>query len=387
MLDVRLNYLNPTRSLLLNALTQFGEVHVFGPGYVNEQELSVGLTDFVKRNGPFGVLLATEHIANPSDFTKKSDVEVYRRNYSFQFPQSHLSYVNQIRRELVDVSIPRVASLMETDVYRISNAALSVLNRDFDLLISPFGPQFVRPMFQMPNLSREHFAQSCNDNWFDFVSSNPHKVVPIPHFVADSECSRRPFNERPHLLSVPGTPYYARQVASASARSRGVSVAPSAVSLATKSLTRLGRPLGYRLQSGILSARQRRFRAEIRSSRFSFTCGSALGQPLRKFFEIPGNATVLLCEPFVGMEELGFVDGVNYFSVEPSEAWRLATSLDRSKSQWQCASDSGAELIASSHSVDARARQIRQVLVALLERRLAGALWRDGVFEVVSRRN
>ena len=57
--------------------------------------------------------------------------------------------------------------------------------------------------------------------------------------------------------------------------------------------------------------------------------------PIRKFFEIPAAGSVLVCQPFAGFNNAGFVDRENCVICEPAEIveahhW-LTEDLDRAR--------------------------------------------------------
>lgn len=54
------------------------------------------------------------------------------------------------------------------------------------------------------------------------------------------------------------------------------------------------------------------FNDALRRSRVSYTDGSHLDIFVRKYLEIPANHALLLCAPFCGMQDFGFVENVHY---------------------------------------------------------------------------
>ena len=122
------------------------------------------------------------------------------------------------------------------------------------------------------------------------------------------------------------------------------------------------------------------FRRALRQARYAFTCGSILRWPIRKFFEIPAQGCVLVCQPAEGFADLGFVDGVNALSASPSNLPDVQSMLDADPNRAQQIADAGRALILEKHEVSARARQIGTALKLITEGRFAGSRWLDGEF-------
>ena len=70
----------------------------------------------------------------------------------------------------------------------------------------------------------------------------------------------------------------------------------------------------------LLAYARNRYVEMIRKSTFSFACGSAMGMALRKYFEIPANSSILVCEKIPSLEWLGFQNGENCLTVSRSSA-------------------------------------------------------------------
>jgi len=100
--------------------------------------------------------------------------------------------------------------------------------------------------------------------------------------------------------------------------------------------------------------------------------------PIRKFFEIPSAGAVLVCRPFHGFAEAGFVDGVNCILAEPNELMDVHNSLIADPDRAQNIASAGQHLVMDLHSLSARADHLAAIIDAIAEQRFAGSQWVDG---------
>lgn len=375
--DLNLKYVNPTRVLyprLLAAMDAF----YFGPGYVSSDCLAAGLGRFIQRHGTFDAVLVSEHIAFADSKTGAHVEQAYFRNYNFQFPKSEIGCRKKLLDEIRSLAVIKVAFTLETDYYNLTESQIDVLDRDFDYVVG-WNDQFLSRCSDLQGLGREAFASKTNDNWLNFVIAGRPRLIPLTHFVGDNEFDFGALFHRRADYSVPGTPYVARSVALAALRASGCSVSRSRRIPIAPVLTRLGmRPLS---RAWFLTYYQETFREEIRQARISFTCGSALRWPIRKFFEIPALGSVLLCQPCNGFDALGFRDGVNAVTCDPAAVPMVGRELLANMDQAQAIADAGRRLISECHTVGARARQLRDALERALEGRWSGGRWVGGRLE------
>jgi hypothetical protein len=117
-------------------------------------------------------------------------------------------------------------------------------------------------------------------------------------------------------------------------------------------------------------------------SRYVYTARGGFGLPVRKFFEIPAAGALLLCSPCTGYEELGFVDGIHYYAVEPHDLPAFVQEIIRTGAGSAVAA-SGRKVVANNHSLQARAQQIRRCLDGLLNGTYRGARWQKGEFVLI----
>lgn len=375
-LDVDARFVNPTRSLLPAALAMGCDVSFFGPGHVTSERLARGLAAFLDETGPYDVVAANSHVVHADIVDPPPDERAFRRHYAFRFPGADLARLPEIARALGSVSLPRVGVFLESDYYNWSAAEIDRVDARLDAVVG-FAPPFWGPRSAMPHLADESFASRATDAWSDWVARNAHRAVPMLPMIDARELAFAPLAQRTTDWTILGIGYAARAEAARRLSQAGLSPVPS---------TRLRRALGALKRFGVLRGEtdlaidllNRDFYRRLAASRYSYTCGSGLGMPIRKFFEIPAAGAVLVCRPFFGFAEAGFADGVNAIVCEPQDVLDAHRQLEADPQRAQEIADAGRRLVARRHSVAARAGQLRAILERAAQRRPLRSAWRDG---------
>lgn len=380
VVDVAIDSMNPIRRLLPRLFSLVGNTHFFGPGYVSHDVLQKGLDAFMQNNGPFDIAVITDQYLFLGQDVPEKVINGYRRNNVCKFPLSNLHFCPGIRDQFLKLSIFKAAFVF-TDYYNMPTSDVEKLSDRFDLIIGS-GEQFFRTVTSSfeGGAASESFSRFANDNWLNFIKKNQHRAISFPFFLADDEFDFSPLAHRAANWCVPGTPYDARirartiLVKNKSSIGRGRSVFHLQTLAAI--LTRLGVPL-YASPT-FLGFYGQLFRREIADSRFAFTCGSAFGYPVRKFFEIPALGTILVCSACNGFEALGFRDGVNAIVCQPEDLVALEKRLISNPEMAQSIASEGRKLIGERHTVEVRAAQLRMAFTKALKGDWHGAEWRDG---------
>ena len=374
--DVNASFGNPTRNLLPVALMKACDVRFFGPGYVSSDVLARGLPAFIDQYGPFdaaasNTLVLFSDASDPARYAK-----AVRANYAYDGGSDDLLYLPIIAKQFSALSIPRLALLLENDFYNWTAKERDGIDTAADFFIG-FGQEFCPFVADMPHLKSERFAAITTDVWADFCRSNSHRVASLLHFVADSEFSISPLASRHDDWSVMGVQYHARQVArDALLKSDITPVIDTRLRKLLFLLKKLRLVRGEkRLVQKLLNAD---FMARIAATRYSYTCGSALDMPIRKFFEIPASGSVLVCRPFHGFQEAGFIDGKNCMIVEPEEIMDAHRVLVKDPDLAQRLASAGQHLVMEKHSLAARARHLASIIEAVASGRFVGSHWMEG---------
>jgi hypothetical protein len=100
--------------------------------------------------------------------------------------------------------------------------------------------------------------------------------------------------------------------------------------------------------------------------------------PVRKYFEIPGKGTLLVCSRFYGMEHLGFKHMVNCIVIEKLEDIVDVLKIDMTEAQR--IARNGLALIKENHSSLARAKQWKSSFDLIIKGEFLGSTWENGKY-------
>jgi hypothetical protein len=380
LLDANVRYLNPTRNLLPAVIGLFAELHAFGPGYVNAQELRVGFPSFVKAIGGVDLILVTEHVLHAEGLDLRLARDRYRTNYAS--PPGEFELI-ELKRILADVKkfkdAPIVGSLLETDYYGLSDADVARISACCDFFLA-WGAE----LFPVRSPARnEYFVKGTTRAWHSFALGNRDRIISATHFVSMSENWGLPWHRRPISVSVLGAEYEARRIAW---QSLGGVAGIKARGNILRALNFSVRTLRRRLPlAGLASdwVQHRAFELLLASSRVSFTCGSSLEYPIRKFFEIPAHGALLACKEPEGLERLGFVSGTTHVSIDPSELPKVVRRLQAGAGWGEVMARNGNTLVMTKHSAEARASQWARAFSQIAAGEFRGSFWDEGIFCLV----
>lgn len=380
LVDANVRYLNPTRNLLPSVLRSGATVAPFGPGYVEPGVLRRGLRDFLKRIDGADLVLVTEVVLNSRRLDERTIASRYRKYYSSVPSTRDLMQLPELRAELNEgLDLPIVGSLLETDFHNLTREDVQHLDSSCDFFLA-WGAELFPTT---PPRAIESFSQRVSNDWQEFARDQKKRVISTTHYVAEHEIWGLPWNRRPISASVMGADYAARRVARAHLREvPGVTVKGTAL----RALSFAVRPVRHELPllgRGSDSLQSFGFSMTLAASRVSYTCGSALEYPVRKFFEIPAHGALLACEPPQALTALGFEDGKTHLGASPDELPQIVRrALARPESSERMTS-SARDLIQSTHSVSARSRQWRSAFEAIVVGRFRGSEWDSGDFRLL----
>ena len=378
LVQPRLNFLlNPITQQFPTLLEMSSSPFIFGPGYTSRELLLKGPLNFLDSLPPIDIILVTDHM-HRSFGSASRETDFYRRNYGRVpnvdvFIRDRRHWLSSLRR----VGVPLISAMLEFDPYRVIPEQVSSVAETSDVVLG-WGPEFLRPTGELPMLKHEPFAGIASDTWLDFLESCSNRVLSMPAFV-EPKLDVSPLHTRTRTWSVVGTTYYQRREARTILGRSGETVAGARQSQVVAAVDRVS---GGRI--GLWPVRhlaRRTYDSAIRSSRGSFACGSGLEYPLRKLLEIPAAGTVLFTPQTRTTDALGFVSGATCIYATPNDlpAWtsRLRGASDE---EMQKVADAGRRMVLASHSLHARANQLREFFIRLQRADFHGAQWQNGRF-------
>lgn len=379
-IDANASFINPTRNLVTTALMSAADLTLFGPGYVTSDALARGLPAFIEANGPFDLALSNTLVL----FSDMKDPAHYaatlKRAYAYDGVTDDLHFLPVLAKQFEALAIPRLAILLENDFYNWTERERDLIDGRADYFIG-FGQELSPRLADMPYVRLEQFASSATDIWADFSRLHRRRIASLPHFVADGEFNMTPLCVREQDWSIMGVQYHARGVARDALKA--ISISPIMDTRFRKVINLLRRLRIMRGEKRIVQRLLNQdFGDRIASTRFSYTCGSGLMMPIRKFFEIPAAGSVLVCRPFYGFSALGFEDGVNCIVSEPERIADVHARLKLDLGFAQKIASAGQNLVRTRHSVAARADDLGAIIKAISEKRFFGSEWRGGLHSI-----
>ena len=383
-LTFAVSFIDPTRELLVDILGQAGALTLYGPGHSSPRELDEGVAAFADRHGPFDVVVTDEYVLQ--DFDDPDPRRHRFVNHACRFDRALLGKAVEYRAFLRQCRIPRVLTLMQSDFYNFPSRYIERMDELGDYFITWGGELVLAKAAADPDAARlggvnAYILDRWNDNYRDFVTAQSHRIISCPQYVAAAEFDDRPLAGRPHPWSVLGADYQARMVARDHLDRAGIACSGRRLPYAFAAANRI--KLNLHAHYWSLGLLHWGFRSALRRSRHSFTCGSILRWPIRKFFEIPANGCVLVAEPSEGFGDLGFVHGRTAVACRPDDILDAHAWLSADPARAQAIAAAGRDLVRDHHSVGARARQIGACLRRIRDGAFRGARWRNGDFALL----
>lgn len=385
-LSFNIGYLNPTRQHLISALARATDLRLYSPGHVDRRALDRGVQHVVDTEGPFDFVITDEYVLQNFDVSRPESIHFV--NHACRFDRHLLIKAAEWREFLTSYRGRRIITLLQSDYYNFQKNQIERLESLADHYIT-WGSELVWPRagFDGSQSPVQGVDQSITERWTDryreFTETHKDQIISCPHFVGAAEFGGPPLAQRKMPWANLGADYTARVIArkkldSANLRRTGRWI-PRAFSLASR--------LNYNVYNKYwtIALFQWGFRRAFRQAKYAFTCGSALRWPLRKYFEIPANGAVLVCEQPEGFEALGFEDGRNAIVCNARDILDVHAWLEANPERAQEIASAGQDLVRGKHSVHARAQQFSASLLSIVDGTFAGSRWHNGEFELIGK--
>jgi hypothetical protein len=371
-------YINITDDAIYAALGKFFDLVFFGPGYQKEKILKKGLVEFYKKNGPFELAIMHQYVHQNIFRCAKRCVEGATAQ-KFYFNQKYFSEnFPRFGYDFFELSCPKVLMALRTDTHAFTEEKVKLYS-DFPGFFIVTPPQLMTPLKEKLDQQAEFKEISINDNFLEFGRRCQQRIIPVPHTVFDNEIITYPLKNRKLKVSVPGAPYQDRLLAINILRSAGYKVLDQ--TLIQKILMKSNAIMNNKLSSNIfyIKKSQSEFKKILKSSQIVFTDGSRSRSPIRKFFEIPASGAVLVGDMFRDCQALGFVQNKHYiYSTANNLSDLMKSSTWNDVTYLQTMANSSVKMIRETHSVTARAKQLKSVFNSILQNQYQGSLWANG---------
>lgn len=372
-------YINPTNQLIPRMLKLFAEVTFYGPGFVGDEELKIGISAFVALHGPFDFIATTTQLAVSSD---PGNTENFYRQYSLlQWSNAPIApFMSDTKRYLKESKTPKVVFVMDLDTHGVRADLLQQLDDTSDYLVC-WGKGFSVPNEELPYLELEqaYKKKTTLGLWHEFCQPRAYKFINLGHFVGAHEFDLTATSIRQYDVSVVGQLYYSRKRTLKLLKSnKNLRVGDTKYRIIYSLLSKLGYSPYARFIPHIIY--RALFKQVLCSSKISMTDGAAYDMMIRKYVEIPAAGALLLARPCVGFESLGFRDGESAVLLDENDPAGQVIALLSDPVRLQAIAAKGQEVVWKNHSIHARAQQMEKSLQRILEGRFAGSEWRDGEF-------
>ncbi len=384
-LSFNVTYLNPSREDLRTVLEHALDLKIHGPGYVSDQELEKPISKIVEECGPFDLLITDEYVMQSFEGLDAEDIRFV--NHACRFDPRLLSKAIEWREFLRGYDGIRVLTLMQSDYYNFSVKQIEVLEEVADYYIC-WGRELMLSKSEIldSDIPKEgvdaDIFKNWNNNFLKFLNAKRDRIISTPHFVDGSVFGGNFLRFRKPCYSIVGANYNAREKAREVARKNGIPLTGSSIGRTFAIANKLSFNLHNKYWS--ISLMRWLFLNAIRRARYGFTCGSIMKWPINKFFEIPANGAVLLCERPKGFDSLGFKDGINSFLCKAEDIADLYLYLEANPDTAQSIADAGQSLVRDRHSVSARTLQIKTAFTQIKHNTFRGSQWIDGNFSLVN---
>jgi hypothetical protein len=249
-------------------------------------------------------------------------------------------------------------------------------------------------MFEKPPLDLTTVPRKYVDRW---MTSNGHGRgtwdlaretfpvrIEIPFSLTAQELKSVQVTQRWDAC-VAGAHYATRRIAQREIAAAGLSIAP--YKLVNRSVVAATRVLSWITPAATASVAAIRLQQAsqefmVRRSRVNFVCGSGLGYPVRKFFEVPAAGSAMIAYPCSGFADYGFIDGENAIVAAPEDAGTVARRIVRDEKMRSGLTRRASEVMQTLHSVDRRAKDFLECLRRFDRGQLKNAQFVDGRFEI-----
>ena len=377
---INIEYANPSKALMPPLLKGAFETDFYGLGFVSSEQLEKGILSFEEANGPYDLIIWDNYIGfynSKEDFTQIFVDQISRGSNNLFFDVKLVpSFIDDLYKNLRKIDANVVHSFLQNDLHSLDKAYTDYLSQTghYYMVLGGLNSGLKE---NNPLLAKEGFYGSLTDNWHYFAQEHSSRLIPIPHWVAESEFSWTPLSERKYLATVPGTGYHRRKRAKVYLKESGEKypkyLIPKICLLSNRYFFSR-----FNINDPFIKTRYHNFMQVISNTKYAYTEGSYLDYFIRKFVEIPAMGTLLICTSSKASNNFGFKHLVNSVIVEPEEFVDAIRDLEQDPSRAQNIADAGRQMVFDKHSLSARCNDVRRALDAIQCGNYNGADWRDG---------
>lgn len=349
----------PTELLLIDLLHENFECNIFDSSKLHDNGY---VQDFIATND---VLLPHLFSIRAASHSKKwGDYRYYTPNY-----RELIIHGARVLEILHDCKKPVCCFNVRSDWYPETKAFWEVIPKNAIIFggiqrgyinESPEFEFFFNDMEINPTLGNSYFDDS--------------RIIPIRHLLGNNELNART-RRKSYDFSVLGVFYARRKYVFESAK--------------RLHKIRLYRPwLLHKLRKALNRHHKRSywsnallnvlFNDALRRSKISYTDGSHLDIFVRKYLEIPANRALLLCAPFAGMRNFGFVENIHYVRADEEHIGEQLADLLADKPRTETIVQNSFALVQEFYSPAKVATQLQTLFAQIASGTFVGCYYNKG---------
>ena len=298
--EIKRPFINPRNDLTVELLGEIFDLTMYGPGHTSRRDFKNDLSEVCDDLGPFQAAFIQDSIyENP---VTKNLVEYHQDSFFEDFGKN-FDRIKAHKFLISNIDPYHCSQKQEEDIIQFPGKIISLPHYFIDLQAT-----------QEAKI-KENLSAAITNRFHNALKKREFDVIPYTFFVHEREFAT-PKKRQHYDVSVPGVLYYERRkVLNTLQACDTVKVIDKYKPIRLIEIIEYFNGKNFNGVAWVVFVRQKLFRRMINNSLTSFTDGSLLSYPVRKFFEIPAFGSVLLAKPFYNYERLGFEDGVNFLSV------------------------------------------------------------------------
>ncbi len=284
---------NPTENIFIDILYENFECELFDASRIDDSKY---VKEFIRRNDIFLPHLFLFRYASNSP--KKGNYPYYSENYNrlIENGKKVISFLSKIDKPVCCFNLrsdwypetEKFWQIIPSHFYIIGGIQKGYLN------YSPEEDVFFSKMNIRPDLGNKYFSDD--------------KLIPFRHIISSKELLKKEIKKK-YDFSVLGVLYKRRKEILELAKKRYKVYNPALLLRLRKMLNSFNKK--YHFSNKLMNYL---FQQALAKSKISYTDGSTLDLFVRKYLEIPAKKALLLCHPFAGMEDYGFIENIHYVS-------------------------------------------------------------------------
>nr|WP_321352412.1 glycosyltransferase [uncultured Methanoregula sp.] len=387
LLSPNRNSIYKTERVFKDSLNEFFCVTPLGPGYVSIHEFEQRLNMYLIGELDFDLVVCDIFLYFYPFNLKTYENPHQSPSFSFNakkyfngISDLECSIIeNNINKLILKSSKPVFIYMITSDYYAYSIDRINKMNESSkNLFFLCFGDQdIIKPLKDLPNAKHEFFFERINDNFANYIKDNPEKIIPLPHMIGIDEFLFP--NKKKFEWLVPGAHYYYRKKIRNALINAGIKCpnAPWINRFLLLLIRCLHLPSQFLSHDYIRDIYYNEFQKQISKSWCTYTCGSVLDWPVRKYFEISTFGSLLVCRPFQGFEKLGFVDGENCIICDEHNIDDIIDKVKNRDFVMQITLE-GQKMIKEKHSANVRVRQFYNTFLQIQQKNFRRFFWSAG---------